>query len=257
MRRMIGILSLLLVYALTGCGGEEEAGEGLAPELKVTACEAVDTAGTDFYTAEFAPAGNAVAVKSAEDGSTKLEIPIAYDPYQVYCSMSDENCGSILYCSSPAAGQMKKILFYTEDGWKSCAETDISGRLDGYPNSLTMRSGETGYIGAELRSDAYLYRTDDAGQTWEPYAADASVDNCNGYAPVFDGEKACLILDLKSDAGYVFRLYCSEDGGETWENAGDFSLGEGLDRYFLKDGTLYLVDKKGGYWQLVGFMGTD
>lgn len=251
MKKLISVLSLLLACLLTGCGrkadGKETPG-GQTSGPEVTACEPVDTAGDGYYSAVFA--GNAIVVKSAGDEESKLEISISYDAYQVYISMFDEDHGSILYCSSPAAGQMTKILYYTEDGWGSYTENDISSQLDGYPNSLTMNSAKSGYIGAQLRSDAYLYCTDDAGQTWTPYAVDASVDNCNGYAPVFDGENACLILDMKSSTGHTFRLYCSEDGGEKWEAAGEFSLDEDVSRYFMKDGAVYLVDVKGSYWRL-------
>lgn len=251
MKKAISVLSLLLACILTGCSGradkEEHAG-AQSSDLKIMACEAVDTAKDGFYTAEFVD--NVIAVKPAGSDRSKLEIPTAYDTYQIYIDMFDADHGSILYCSSPAAGQMTKLLYYTEDGWNSYTENDISSQLDGYPNSLTMNSVKSGYVGVELRNDAYLYYTDDAGQTWVPYAVNASVDNCNGYAPVFDEKKAYLILDMKGNDKHTFRLYRSEDGGEKWNVAGEFSLDENISRFFMKDGTVYIVDAKGSFWQL-------
>lgn len=251
MKKLINMLGLLLVCMLAGCGGktDEDGSTGAqAANLEIVPCETVDKAQDDLYTAEFAD--NTITVKPAGNEYSKLEIPIAYDPYQVYISMFDADHGSILYCSSPAAGQMTKLLYYTDDGWDSYTENDISSQLDGYPNSLAMNSAESGYIGAELRSDAYLYHTDDAGQTWTPYAVDASVDNCSGYAPVFDGQNAYMLLDMKGSDRRTYRLYFSEDGGARWEAAGEFSPDENVSGYFMKDGTIYIVDAKGGYWQL-------
>ncbi|MCM1057554.1 MAG: hypothetical protein NC517_08105 [Firmicutes bacterium] len=241
MKRMIGIFILLFTCGLTGCGRNAQ-----TSDLKIVPCEAVDIAEDDFYTAAFSD--NVISVKPVGSEQAKLEIPIAYDAYQVYIDMFDGDHGSILYCSSPAAGQMNKLLYYTESGWDSYTEKDISSQIDGYPGSLTMSSPREGYIGVELRSDAYLYRTDDAGQTWTPFTVDDQVENCNGYAPVFSGEKACLLLDMKSSDKYVFRLYCSEDGGKNWKIGGEFSMDEKIESYFIKDEIIYIVDEKGDHW---------
>ncbi|MBD5495050.1 MAG: hypothetical protein HDR12_11920 [Lachnospiraceae bacterium] len=238
-------LALALTLILYGCGSTETAQKySDIPILELTELDNnVESDG--FYTASFGEA--VIEVRSSdEEGNIKLEIPIEYDTTnQVYISMIDETHGSILYCSSPAMGQMYKILYRTDDGWDSYEEIDISSQLDSYPNSLTMSSEDTGYIGVALRNSSYLYHTQDGGQTWEPYVVDESVDNCNGFAPVFEreGKNAYLILDMKINSSeYRFRLYQSANDGKEWDIIGEFSLPAYLSRYFLKDDVLYVVD---------------
>ena len=238
-------LALALTLILYGCGSTETAQQdNEIPMLELTECD--NNAESDgLYTVNFGEA--VIEVRSSEEeGNIKLEIPVEYDTTnQVYISMIDENHGSILYCSSPAMGQMYKILYRTDDGWDSYEQIDISSQLDSYPNSLTMSSEDTGYIGVALRNSSYLYHTQDGGHTWEPYEVDESVDNCNGFAPVFDkaGKGAYLILDMKINSSeYRFRLYQSANGGKDWDIMGEFSLPVYLNRYFLKDDVLYVID---------------
>ena len=238
-------LALALTLILYGCGSTETAQKySDIPILELTELDNnVESDG--FYTASFGDA--VIEVRpSDEAGNIKLEIPVEYDTTnQVYISMLDETHGSILYCSSPAMGQMYKILYRTDDGWDSYEQIDISSQLDSYPNSLTMSFEDTGYIGVALRNSSYLYHTQDGGQTWEPYVVDESVDNCNGFAPVFEreGKNAYLILDMKINSSeYRFRLYQSANDGKEWDIIGEFSLPAYLSRYFLKDDVLYVVD---------------
>lgn len=246
MRKSIIIvaLSLALTLVLYGCSDSISAKQDSdIPVLELTELDNnVESDG--LYTASFGE--GVIEVGLSEEGNIKLEIPVEYDTTnQVYISMVDETHGSILYCSSPAMGQMYKILYRTDDGWDSYEEIDISSQLDSYPNSLTMSSEKTGYIGVALRNSSYLYHTEDGGQTWESYMVDESVDNCNGFAPVFDraGKGAYLILDMKiNSTEYGFRLYQSSDGGKEWDIMGEFSLPVYLSRYFVKDDILYVID---------------
>lgn len=250
---IILILTLALTLILYGCRSTETPQQDSdIPILGLTELDNnVESDG--FYTASFGV--DMIEVRSSEEeGYIKLEIPVEYDTTnQVYISMVDETHGSILYCSSPAMGQMYKILYRTDDGWDSYEEIDISSQLDSYPNSLTMSSEKTGYIGVALRNSSYLYHTEDGGQTWESYMVDESVDNCNGFAPVFEkeGNGAYLILDMKiNSTEYGFRLYQSENGGKKWDIMGEFSLPVNLSRYFLKDDVLYVIDTQDKYYRL-------
>lgn len=250
---IILILSLALTLPLYGCGSTEAVQK--YSDMRILELTELDNnvENDGFYAVGFGEAVIEVRT-SDEEGNFKLEIPVEYDTTnQVYISMVDETHGSILYCSSPAMGQMYKILYRTDDGWDSYEEIDISSQLDSYPNSLTMSSEKTGYIGVALRNSSYLYHTEDGGKTWEPYVVDASVDNCNGFAPVFEKEGKCayLILDMKKNSSeYGFRLYQSVNEGKEWDIMGEFSLPVYLNRYFLKEDILYVIDTQDKYYTI-------
>lgn len=102
--------------------------------------------------------GDDIVVAQLSDGAVLSKIPIAFDEYRVFLSMIDENEGYLLYCSTPGAGQMMKILYFTKDRWNSYTEADISLKIDGYPTSLSAMSKEQLFIGTQMRSNGFYLR---------------------------------------------------------------------------------------------------
>ncbi|MCM1050015.1 MAG: LysM peptidoglycan-binding domain-containing protein [Clostridiales bacterium] len=173
-----------------------------------------------------------------------------YDSGGLYLSMTDENNGVLLYCSTPAAGQMMKLMYVTKDRWKTCSKIDISTKIDGYPTSLTALSDKHLYIGAQMRSDGYLFETVDGGASWNPVIIDEAIEKCRyGYAPIYNSEDDNFYLLLECVDFYA--LYRADATLSTWKRVGDFVMETGIGSYFIWDGSLIIEDMEGQYFQLL------
>jgi photosystem II stability/assembly factor-like uncharacterized protein len=118
---------------------------------------------------------------------------------------------------------------------------DISTRIDGYPTSLSCSPDEQLYVGAQMRSDGYLFVSEDEGKHWNPVLIDEDVETCRyGYAPVFNEEKSQAYILLECDGSYA--LYLSEDALSTWKKIGTFSLEDedSVEQYFLSEDQIYI-----------------
>lgn len=173
-----------------------------------------------------------------------------YDSGGLYLSMTDENNGVLLYCSTPAAGQMMKLMYVTKNRWKTCSKIDISTKIDGYPTSLTALSDKHLYIGAQMRSDGYLFETVDGGASWNPVIIDEAIEKCRyGYAPIYNSEDDNFYLLLECVDFYA--LYRADATLSTWKRVGDFVMETGIESYFIWDGSLIIEDMEGQYFQLL------
>lgn len=192
------------------------------------------------------------------DQTVLNEIPVTKDQGMVFINMINENSGYLLYCGSPAAGLMNKTLYVTKDRWKTYSETDISSKIDGYPNSLSAVSEDKIYIGTQMRSNGYLFVTKDQGESFEAVWAEDDRYFRYGYAPLFDQEnrRAYLILEAENEYFVYQAEYPAADGGDswnlTWESAGKFILEDygTIEEYFLYEGHIYLVNWQGKRCQI-------
>lgn len=199
-----------------------------------------------------------IILLEASDQTVLNEIPVTKDQGMVFINMIDENSGYLLFCGSPGAGLMNKTLYATKDRWKTYSETDISSKIDGYPNSLSAVSEDKIYIGTQMRSNGYLFATKDQGENFEAVWADEDRYFRYGYAPLFDKEsgKAYLILEGENE----YFVYCAEypavdDGASwelTWEKIGKFILEDygNIEEYFLYEGQIYLANWQGKRCQI-------
>lgn len=207
-----------------------------------------------FNLSAFFQDGNIVITES--DGDTVVnEIIVPFDEYQVFLSMTDENSGYLLYCSSPAMGQMMKSLYVTEDRWNTYQEKDISSLIDGYPTSLVAPSSEHIYIGTQMRSNGYLFETTDGGDHWNSVSIDEGYYQY-GYIPQPDEDSnniyVLLEYELSGKAGN-FSLYRSDTSQVGWEKVCSFTLedsGYSMQECFITEGSLFINDSQGNQYQI-------
>ena len=143
-----------------------------------------------------------------------------------------------------------KLLYSTDDRWKTYSETDISSRIDGYPTSMSaLRDGKM-YIGAQMHSNGYMFVSTDSGKNWNPVFINENSDQCrNGYAPLLDREKGISYVLLESDG--IFSLYRSDEKMSEWKLSGVFLLENGIQEYFISGDMVVITDLLGNWYQLL------
>ncbi len=174
------------------------------------------------------------------------------DAGSVYVSFVDESTGYMLYCSTPAAGQMVKLLFTTVDGGKSFAFVqDLTETIEGYPQGISFVNKQYGYIAVSYHGqEAYLYETSDSGSTWKSEKTlekDSNVSYIDGFAPVFYGEKqwnGILLVKEVSDRAY-YKLLTTKDGGASWKLEGIVDVESVRSYSALNDESFYIIDVMG------------
>lgn len=173
----------------------------------------------------------------------------SYGNGNLFLSMTDENNGVFLYCSSPAGGQMIKQMYVTKDRWQTYSQMNISSQIDGYPISLSAQSDSHLYVGVQMRSDGYLFETIDGGKNWNPIIIDEAIEKCRyGYAPIFNNEEGIFYVLLECDGFY--SLYQSEAVPSAWKHLGTFSSEMEIEAYLIWEGKVIITDIQGQHYQL-------
>lgn len=246
---LIGITCLI-----GGCAGRTaDLDSEKMPAAAETDAAAVEAAAAVFDLSASFQDDNIVITESGS-GTALCEIPIPFDKNVLCLSMTDENNGYLLYCSTGAAGQMMKYLYVTKDRWSTCEERDISSLIDGYPTSLSALSSEHIYIGTDMRNNGYLFETTDGGEHWDSVTVDEGYYRY-GYVPLLDETNGVMyvFLEYEADDRSHYNLYQSDMNATTWEKIGSYSLkaSSGREcRFFMSDGTLYFYDSQGNRYQI-------
>lgn len=181
------------------------------------------------------------------------------DAGSVYLSFYDDENGYLLYCSTPAAGMMTKLLFRTDDAGKSFSlAADLTDEMTGYPQGISFRNDANGYIAVSYHGqDNYLYRTGDGGSIWTSEKLHSESDEfsyIDGYAPVFYGEdmeKGMLILKAVAEENTEYKLFTTADRGDTWNDEGKLSCDSVTGYSVTNNGQLYLIDNSGNLFELL------
>lgn len=241
----IGIVTILLSG---GCGSAQSPLESEAEPEQVIATEReaeTEPAITAESEAELEPAivaegeTETEGVTLAEDVQEAVAAEESYlvydklvkDAYGTeYVADVDEKAGYLLYCSSPALGQMEKYLFFTEDGGSTYSDgIDLSTVIQNYPSGMIFFTEQIGYVLTNYHHvDSYLYRTQDGGRTWSTvrlevpgeeelsYLSGISISRTKGFGT--DGELYLEGVGLEEKLTYHFVTH---DSGETWELIGE------------------------------------
>ena len=179
------------------------------------------------------------------------------DAGSVYISFSDAENGYLLYCSTPAAGMMTKLLFYTADTGKTYSlASDLTNEIIGYPTGISFSSKENGYIAVTYHgNDNYLYMTEDCTKTWEsvkPFLKNNDIRYIDGYAPIFYGEdmqKGILVLKLVGD-NISYNLFVTSDGGYSWKPEGNIPSESVMGYFAIDENHLFYIDELGNLFEL-------
>lgn len=240
-KRSFQLAALVLAAAfIAGCGKETKEQITGENDRELTLCETENFIPDNNFGLSSFFEGDYIVLAELSDGAALNKIPVAFDEYRIFLSMIDENTGYLLYCSTPGAGQMMKILYFTKDRWHNYTEADISLKLDGYPTSLSAMSEEQLFIGTQMRSNGFLFETTNKGRDWISFTVDGDVKNCqNGYAPIVDKESGTVYVLLGCGENYLLYQL-----NEVWERKGSFPLDSFVEEFFASGGELYIVDSQ-------------
>lgn len=172
-----------------------------------------------------------------------------------YISFSDKDHGYLLYCSSPAAGQMTKRLFYTENAGESFSPADDLSRLSGYPQGISFSAGTCYIAVASHGEDAYLYEKESGTDQWkkaEVMELPEGVRYMDGFVPAFDPQnKSEGMLVLKAVGDDVrFLLLTTEDAGANWSVQGEISSESVSGCFDAGEQQFYVIDELGRLYKL-------
>lgn len=246
------LLTALMIFLISGCGIKETntaANESAEITLEPSVYDVAQIQTENNYSVSAYSKDEKIILFDTASETELAAFDETYGSGSLFLSMIDENNGVLLYCSSPAGGQMMKYMYFTKDRWHTYNELDISTKIDGYPTSLLAQSGNRLYIGAQMRSDGYLFETTDCGESWNPVIIDADIEKCRyGYAPIFDNENGIFYVLLECDGFY--SLYQSDAALSEWKQSGRFSSESEIESFFIRDGKVIIVDMQGQSYQL-------
>lgn len=179
------------------------------------------------------------------------------DAGSAYINFADTENGYLLYCSTPAAGIMTKLLFCTTDAGKSYSlVSDLTNEISGYPIGISFRDEENGYIAVNYHGENhYLYMTEDHAKTWEsvnPFFKTDDIRYVDGHAPIFYGkdmQKGILVLKLVGES-ISYNLFSTNDGGNNWIPEGIIPSDTVVDYFAINEKYLYYIDDLGNLFKL-------
>lgn len=180
-----------------------------------------------------------------------------YDAGSAFISFADDRNGYLLYCSTPGAGQMTKLLFRTENAGETFFFVeDLTDVIAGYPQGISFASKEIAYIAVNYHgNDNYLYQTTDGAETWESieiYSKDQNVNYIDCYPPVFsvkEKQKGMLILKEAAGEHSTYQLFATDDMGCSWISQGELPCDSLMDYSFTSDNRFYFINCSGQMYE--------
>ncbi len=178
------------------------------------------------------------------------------DAGSVFLCFEDSAHGYLLHCSTPAAGQMRKMLYYTDNAGKTYIFLkDLTDIIAGYPQGITAVKDSTIQIAVTYHgTDNYLYQSLDNAKTWEPVEIFPRSDNVgyvDGFVPVYsknNPQNAMILLKVVNETA-AYRLYITTDGGEHWHFDSEVPCESVRSSFLGDDQTIYIMDMEGNVYQ--------
>ena len=212
------------------------------------------------YTAYYSSKDNQLIVEHTRDsGVSWQQTLIDFEDYtdicdagSIFLSFADAQNGYLLCCSTPAAGQMTKLLFFTDNAGKTFYFiADLTVPIAGYPQGITAVSEEQLYIAVTYHGiDCYLYQSSDYARTWESveiFPRTEDTKYVDGYAPLFyddEKQKGVILLKIMKEQA-VFQLFTTNDAGGHWSLERELPCDTLLHYSIVGDSQIYMIDSSG------------
>lgn len=163
-----------------------------------------------------------------------------------------------------AAGSQGVNLFRSTDGghtWRLVASAPGSIPFNGIKSGMSWASATTGFLtGTIATNTVYLYRTQDAGVSWQMQALSSSFPIQATEPPVFfSATEGLLPVTVYALKGSVISLYVTHDGGISWSYTTMIPFGSAWDFLTLQQGwavgasgtTLLETSTGGQLWNII------
>lgn len=212
------------------------------------------------YAAGYSFEDNQIIVEHTTDrGASWQQTLIDFEDYtdicdagSIFLGFADAQNGYLLCCSTPAAGLMTKLLFYTDNYGKTFYFiANLTDTIAGYPQGITAVSGEQIYIAVTYHgTDIYLYQSSDCARTWESieiFPRTEDVRYVDGYAPIFygsDRQKGIILLKTMKEQA-VCQLFTTKDAGANWSLECELPCDTPMHYSVVDDNQIYIVDQAG------------
>ncbi|MDE7272762.1 MAG: hypothetical protein K2N95_06815 [Lachnospiraceae bacterium] len=212
------------------------------------------------YTACFSFDDNQLIVERTQDsGASWQQTFIDFADYadicdvgSIFLSFIDNQQGYLLCCSTPAAGLMTKLLFFTDNAGKTFYFiSDLTNIIAGYPQGITAVSEGQLYIAVTYHGiDACLYQSSDSARTWkrvEIFPRTEDVRYVDGYAPIFydsGGQTGTILLNVRKEQA-VCQLYTTKDAGDNWTLERELPCDTPLSYSIDNSSRIYVIDQDG------------
>ena len=179
------------------------------------------------------------------------------DAGSAFLCFEDSTHGYLLHCSTPAMGQMKKLLYATEDAGKTFTYLkDLSNIIKGYPQGITAVKDNAIQIAVTYHgTDSYLYQSSDNAKTWKPveiFPRTADISYIDAQAPVYSNinpQNGMILLKVVNEKTAAYRLYTTKDGGTSWQYDSEIPCDD-VRSFCLSGGhKVYVVDIEGNVYQ--------
>ena len=141
---------------------------------------------------------------------------------EIFLSSVNDEVIFRLYCSTPAAGLMDKVVYVSHDGGKNYKIiANISSVIKNYPKGMIFFTEDIGYIiTGYYHDDSFLYRTEDGGKTWKSQrlkVPSASYSYINGVHIEKESKtNGKLVIEIVSHEEKQQYEYYTQDAGANW-----------------------------------------